>query len=132
MIDPSFELQAALVGLLRGTGALPAGVKVYDQAPDDAAFPYLTIGDCQVLPDKSGCIDGVEVYPQIDVWTRTTGYGETKTIARAVTLLLDDQPIVVDGFNVVFFEVQSVNYLRDPDGLTRHAAITFHGNLTPA
>lgn len=134
MSDPSLELQGALVAALKATGALPAvaGGRVYDQAPTNAVFPYLTLGDCQVLPDKAGCIDGAEVYPQIDVWSRAVGYPETKTITKAVLAALDDQAIVVAGFNVVVFQVQSVQYLRDPDGLTRHAAITFHGILTPA
>lgn len=134
MSDPSLELQGALVAALKATGALPSvvGGRVYDAVPANAAFPYLSLGDCQVLPDKSGCIDGAEVYPQIDVWSRAVGYPEVKTIAKAVLLKLDDQPLVVAGFNVVVFEVQGVQYLRDPDGLTRHAAITLHGILTPA
>lgn len=134
MSDPSLELQAALVAALKANGALPlvVGGRVYDQAPTTPTFPYITLGDCQVLPDKAECIDGVEVYPQIDIWSRAVGYPETKTIASAVLAALDDQDLTVAGFNVVVFQVQSVNYLRDPDGLTRHAAITFHGILTPA
>lgn len=134
MSDPSLELQAAIVAALKASGALPAvvGGRVYDAVPTGAAFPYVTLGDIQVLPDKSGCIDGAEVYPQIDVWSRAVGYPETKTIAKAILAKLDDQPLTVAGFNTVVFEVQGVQYLRDPDGLTRHAAITFHGILTPA
>lgn len=134
MSDPSLELQAAIVTALKAPGVLPGivGGRVYDAAPAGAAFPYITLGDCQVLPDKSNCIDGAEVYPQIDVWSRAVGYPEAKTITKAVLAALDDQELVVSGFNVVVFELQSVNYLRDPDGMTRHAAITFHGILTPA
>jgi hypothetical protein len=130
MSDPSLELQAALVAALK---AIPiADGRIYDAVPTSATFPYVSLGDCQVLPDKADCLDGVEVYPQIDVWSRSVGYPEVKTITKAVLAALDDQPISVDGFNVVVFEVQDVRYLRDPDGLSRHAAITFHGILTPA
>lgn len=134
MSDPSLELQAALVAALKVDGALPAVLdgRIYDAAPATAPYPYITLGECQVLPDKAECIDGVEVYPQIDVWSQAVGYPEVKMIAKAVLAALDDQDITVAGFNVVVFEVQSVNYLRDPDGLTSHAAITFHGILTPA
>lgn len=134
MSDPSLDLQAAMVAALKAPGALPAvvGGRVYDAVPANAVFPYLSLGDCQVIPDKSACIDGVEVYPQIDVWSRAVGYPETKTITKAVLAALDDQPIVVAGFNVVVFQFQSVQYFRDPDGLSRHAAITLHGILTPA
>lgn len=137
MSDPSLELQAALVAALKGHVGAKVAERVYDQVPapvppaTSATFPYVTLGDCQVLPDKAGCIDGVQVYPQIDVWSRGVGYAEVKTIVKSILLVLDDQPLAVDGFNVVLFEIQSVHYLRDPDGLTRHAALTFHGMLTP-
>jgi hypothetical protein len=133
MSDPSIELQNAIVGALKAVGALPAviGTRVYDDVPTAATFPYISLGDCQVLPDKAECIDGVEVYPQIDVWSQKPGYGETKTITKAVLLALDDRALAVTGFDLVVFEIQSVNYLRDPDGKTRHAALTFHGILTP-
>ncbi|MEN6535648.1 MAG: DUF3168 domain-containing protein [Bryobacteraceae bacterium] len=132
MSDPSLELQAAIVAALKGNSPSIVGGRIYDDVPAGAAFPYVSMGDCQVLPDKSGCIDGVEVYPQIDVWSRAVGYPEVKGITKEVLAVLDDQPLTVGGFNVVVFEVESVNYLRDPDGLTHHAAITFHGIITPA
>jgi hypothetical protein len=130
--DPSLELQAGIVAALTGVSPAPAGGRVYDAAPTVPTFPYVSLGEGQVLPDKASCIDGVEVFPQIDVWSRKSGFEECKAIVKQVMALLDDQPIAVSGFNVVLFEHQSTQYLRDPDGLTRHAAITFHGILTPA
>jgi len=134
MSDPSLELQQAMVAVLKTPGALPAAVggRVYDDVPLTAAYPYISLGDIQVLPDKAECIDGTEVFPQVDIWSRGPGYPEAKAIAKAVLLALDDQGIQVEGFNTVVFEVQSINYLRDPDGKTRHAAITFRGLLTPS
>lgn len=132
MSDPSLELQAALVATLKGVSPMIAEGRIYDQPPEMPPFPYVTLGDCQVLPDKAGCIDGVEVYPQIDVWSRAVGFPETKAIAAAVKAALDDQPLSLNGFAVVVFEHQSTHYLRDPDGLTRHAAIVFRGLIQPA
>jgi hypothetical protein len=130
MSDPSFEVQGAMVAVLKG-GSVAAG-RVYDNVSPAAQFPYVTLGDCQVLPDKYECIDGAEIYPVVDVWSQSVGYAETKTIAKKILALLDDKPLNVAGFNLIVFEVQSINYMRDPDGLTRHAAITFHGILTPS
>jgi len=52
--EPSLELQAAIVTALKATGALPSvvGGRVYASAPPNATFPYIILGDCQVLPDK--------------------------------------------------------------------------------
>lgn len=131
MSDPSLPLQDSLIKALRADGVLPAvvGRRVYDQVPGAPTYPYVTLGDGQVLPDKAECIDGVEIFLQIDVWSRKVGYAETKQITAAIVDALDDQALTVAGFDVTVFELSSVQYLRDPDGLTRHAAITFRGLL---
>lgn len=100
--------------------------------PTTPVFPYVTIGDCQVLPAKYDSVDGTEVYPQIDVWSRAVGYPEAKEIVKQVLGALDEVALTITGFRAVVFEFQSVQYLRDPDGLTRHAAIVFRGLLEPA
>lgn len=136
MSDPSLELQMALVALLKTPDVLPAtvGDRVYDRVPLNAAYPYISLGDGQVLPDKADCIDGSEVFVQIDVWSRAVSYGEAKTIGKAVVAALDDQEdeLSVEGFAVIVFELQSVQYLRDPDGVTRHGAITFRALIQPS
>jgi hypothetical protein len=129
MSDPSYDLQVALVAALRAALASVVGDRIYDRVPPAAAFPYVSLGPNQVLPDKAGCIDGVEVSVQIDAWSREVDFGEVKTIGKAIIAALDDQPLAVDGFNVTVFELAGAQYLRDPDGLTRHAAITFRGLL---
>lgn len=132
MSDPSLPLQQALVLALQGNIGGEVGSRVYDEPPPKPVFPYLTLGEWQVLPDKADCIDGVEVFPIIHVWSRGTGFREAKTITAAVVSVLDDQPLSVAGFNVTVFELHDISYLRDPDGLTRHAAITFRSLIQPA
>lgn len=132
MLDPSLELQTALIDILKGNIGAAVGDKVFDQLEINPGFPMVTLGDCQVLPDKANCIDGVIVYPIVNVWSQENGFTETKTIAKAILALLDDQPPTLVGFDVVVFELEDIHYLRDPDRLTRHAAITFHGIITPA
>lgn len=132
MSDPSLELQEAIVGALKAYSPAIVEGRIYDDVRPDAVFPYISLGECQVLPDKAGCIDGAEVYPQIDVWSQAVGFPETKGITKLVLAALDDQALTVEDFNLVLLEMQSVNYLRDPDGQTLHAAITFHAILTPA
>lgn len=136
MLDPSVQLQAAIVAALKATGALPDVVegRVYDEPPTAPTFPYVTLGDCQVLPDKATCYDGTECYPIIDVWSRTTSYGQAKTIAAAVLAKLDDQTanLVMTGFTAVVFELHDYRPMRDPDGLTRRVNITFRALVSPA
>jgi Protein of unknown function (DUF3168) len=133
MIDPSLELQEALKVLLRGNIGGDVGLRVYDQVPEVATFPYVTIGDDQVLPDKDQCIDGAEVFSTLHIWSRTTGFPQTKQIIKNILAVLDDKPPSLNGgFRCIVFEIQDINYLRDPDGLTRHGVMTFRSLIQPS
>ena len=127
MSDPSLELQAAIVGVLKNNAGVQAvvGQRVYDEIPPNPTFPYISLGDNQVLPDKADCIDGVEIFWQIDGWARDPTFPMTKQISKAVVAALDDQQITVTGYAVIVCELNTTNYLHDPDGITRHVAISF-------
>ena len=127
MSDPSLELQAAIVTALKANAGVAAivGTRVYDNVPPSATFPYISLGDSQVLPDKADCIDGTEIFFNLDGWSRDNRFPECKTISKAVVAALDDQPLTVTGYTAVVFELDNINYLRDPDGITRHVALSF-------
>ncbi len=127
MSDPSLELQTAIVTKLKADAGVIAAVgnRVYDNVPPNASFPYISLGDSQVLPDKADCIDGTEIFFSLDGWSRDLRFPECKSISKAIVAALDDQPLTVAGYDAVVFELDSVNYLRDPDGITRHVALSF-------
>jgi hypothetical protein len=134
MIDPSWALQQGILAAL--TSATIPNVpssRIYDAVPQNAPTPYVSIGDCQLLPDKAGCIDGVIAYPIINVWSTYNGYKEAKEIAAAVLAKLDDKPenLSVAGFSVIVFEIEQYQPLRDPDGITRRVSLTFKVLLSP-
>ncbi len=127
MSDPSLELQAAIVGTLKNDAGVQAvvGQRVYDEVPPNPTFPYISIGDNQVLPDKADCIDGTEIFWQIDGWARDQTFPMPKQISKAVVAALDDKEITLTGYAAVVVELNTINYLHDPDGITRHVAINF-------
>jgi hypothetical protein len=127
MSDPSLELQTAIVTKLKADAGVVAavGTRVYDNVPPNASFPYISLGDSQVLPDKADCIDGTEIFFTLDGWSRDLRFPECKTISKAIVACLDDQPLTVAGYDAVVFELDSISYLRDPDGITRHVALSF-------
>lgn len=127
MSDPSLELQSAIISKLKADTGVQAvvGNRVYDKVPNNPTFPYISLGDNQVIPDKAECIDGTEVFWQIDGWERDPQFPMAKQISKAVVAALDDQPLTVTGYSAIVVEFNTINYLRDPDGITRHAAISF-------
>lgn len=130
MSDPSLALQGAIVARLKGSPPLVALIadRVFDEVKAGAAFPYLTIGDCQVIGDDDECSETSEVTFQIHAWSRSpadTGYPKIKSILSAVRTAMR-APLTLDGFDLLSQEFTQTQFLREPDGgLTRHAVIEF-------
>lgn len=118
--DPSVALQKGVYDTL--TTAM-APVKIYDSVPPGALFPYLTIGDDQLLDDIAECIDGAECYATINIWSRKGGKTEAKQLSKkAITALYDY--INLTDFRVCEVKLDGLTHMNDPDGITAHSVIT--------
>lgn len=127
MTSPSLELQGAIVTKLKATPAVTAliGTRIYDSVPSTATFPYVSIGPEQTLADDADCITGFEIFMQLDAWSRATGSPEVKRIAEAVRDALHDFELPLTDNALVSFRHRQTRVLKDPDGLTAHAALEF-------
>lgn len=129
MSDPSLALQGAVVARMKADAPIVAlvGTRIYDEVPTSATFPYLVVGDGQVVGDDDDCVDVSEVTFQIHAWTRPpadTGWPKAKSIAAAVRTAMK-APFTLGGFDVLLSEFTQIQFLKDPDGLTRHAMVEF-------
>lgn len=131
MADPLFELQRALYALLTSDAAVTAlvGGRVFDRVPKDAAQPYISFGPVTADDDGADCIDGLSVAVQIDVWSQAVGYGEAKEIAGAVRKAIGAADLALDTNALADITHRSTRILRDPDGLTSHAVLTFEASI---
>lgn len=125
MSDPALALQGAVVAALKADAAVTAlaGDRVYDRVPGpDTAFPYVSLGPCDVVQNDATCIGGADVTLQIDVWSREPGFREAKALAGAVRTALH---LLETSFDGLSFEIEhrTTRHFRDPDGLTSHAAV---------
>jgi hypothetical protein len=126
-IDPDLELQGLIVNRLKADPALVSlvGNRVYDVAPENAPFPYVTYGPTFTVQDDAECIDGHEVSIQLNSWSRAVGFPECKRINDAMRACLHD----VDGLALtqnalVYLLHRQTQTVRDPDGLTNHGIVT--------
>jgi hypothetical protein len=131
--DASFELQVAIVARLKNDARLTTLIagRVYDHVPRDnsgaitATFPYVTLGPDQELPLLADCLRATDFMLQIDVWSRAVGLPEVKRIARAVEDALHETELPLTDNAFVSLDYEGRDILRDPDGLTSHAALRF-------
>jgi hypothetical protein len=128
-VDPSLQLQKALVAVLKadaGVNAIIAG-RIYDAVPGGAVKPYLSFGPFQMLPEHGSCLDGGEAFVTLDGWAAGPDTVQVKQLGAAVAKALDLAPIVLDAPpRLVEMTVEQTQYMRDPDGITAHAVITVH------
>jgi hypothetical protein len=129
MASPSYELQVAIVTRLKAAAAVDAFVakRVYDSVPDNPVFPYITVGEGDETSDDVDCIDGVEISLDIDVWSRDPGFPQAKQISDAVRRALLSPELTLPTNPLVYFRHRQTRFLRDPDGKTSHAVLTWEG-----
>lgn len=126
-MSASLELQTAVIAILRADAALVAMLApkgIYDRVPPGAGYPLVSWGPEQAISDDASCIAGEEIFLQLDVWSRQPGFAETKKIASRVKLILHHADLAMPGPALVDIEVETIRYMRDPDGLTSHGVIT--------
>lgn len=123
MSAPDAALQKAMAGALRGANV--ADKKIYDRVQDGKEPLYVAFGPAQVIDDSVDCVDGYEVFQQIDVWSRAVGSVEAKTVAGQVRAALHEAELTLAGFRLIEIRHQDTRVFADPDGLTTHAALSF-------
>lgn len=119
----SLAIQAAVYQRL--TNYVPLTAPVYDDAPQGAAFPYITIGDDTLTEwDQDACL-GAEATLTLHVWSRERGRKQTKQIQGLLYDALHRYPLTVNGAHAVDCLWEMSESFLDPDGHTRHGVSRF-------
>lgn len=121
-MSPTLELWGAIVARLK-TSVTALGGRVYDSVPAAATFPYLSLGGTWEVQADAECIGAREIGIRLDVWSRAVGSAEARAIADVVVRDLHEAEIELTQNALAMLEHRRTDVMRDPDGLTSHAAI---------
>lgn len=123
----SWELQKALFSTLNGsvTGMESASVSVYDDVPENTAYPYVVIGEESTSNNGSKDLDGLEHTITLHIWSQYRGRREIKEIMESVYSLLHNTAITVSGASLVNIRQEFSTTLAENDGITRHGVMRF-------
>ena len=142
MTDPALAVQDAIEQALRTDATLLAvmqlpQVRLYTMsAPVNAPYPFVVIGEDQVIADGTECADSSEVIATVHAWSRVeddvaTSRRQAKAMAGAIRAALNAMTAVAD-FDLVLCEFEDTRHLTDSDGLTAHAVVSHRFLLDPA
>ena len=121
-------LQTAVYAALTASPSL-AG-RTYDQVPEPAPYPYVSIGSIFEMPDDSHDAQGLDSLITVHVWSKAPGFGEAYDIFADVDAALDRIPLTVAGFRDVQIKHTQHEAIRDPDPQIRHISAQYRVTMT--
>ena len=125
-------IESALQGAIFTALSTGLSVPVYDEVPQedtdtDADFPFVTIGETDIVIETMDLGDSFEATTQISVWSRYRGRLEAKDLQAEIFSILHradaltiDAPFTIFGINFV-----DSRTIVEPDGVTRQGVSTF-------
>ena len=126
-------VRSPLLGLQKGLYTLlSAHMTVYDAVPQDTDFPYVTVGEATAIEWCTKTSNGTEATVTVHTWSRYPGRKECLTLMDTVLQKITETPVTFAGFAVVTVEMELMEIIEEPDGITRHGVQKFRFRIEEA
>ena len=130
----SWALQRGVCQTLAGSvdlTTLLGSVRIYDDAPQGAPYPFITLGQSAVRDWSTGTEDGAEHNLTLHVWSRSGGKKQVHEILEAIRAVLHDQPLMLADHHLVKLRHEFAEARLDPDGDTFHGIVRYRAVTEP-
>ncbi len=97
--------------------------RLYDHAPEDPTYPYLSYG--QIKTEDIGG-DNAALFKHtmsLHIWSRYCGRAEALHLSNAVCNALAKQNLIMTNTHLVNSNIVFTDIFRAPDGITLHGVI---------
>ncbi len=97
---------------------------VYDDNPEQAAYPYIVMGEITARDWSAKSEPGQEVYATVHIWSQYKGRKEADDMSDGVLQALTKRPLDLSpDFGEVLGVFDSYDLIIDIDGKTRHGIL---------
>ena len=126
-MNSAADLQKAIFEALGANGALAAlvGTRVFDHAPVNAAFPYITFGRTSVYDWSTGTESGTEQLFTLHVWSKAKGKKEALEIMELARGTLHDAALELEGHKLVNLRLEFSEARYDDRNEAHHGLLRF-------
>lgn len=131
----ALELQKAVFATLAGDGMLTGllgGPHIYDHAPANVPFPYVTFGRASLHDWSTATEGGAEHFFTIHVWSRAKGRSEGLAIMDQIRQLLHDADLALAGHFLINLRRETYEMRFDDDHRVHHGTLQFRAVTEPA
>ena len=128
MTAPAAELQKAIFTTLAADAPLIAamgGSRIFEHAPANVAFPYITFGRTSIYDWSTGTESGTEQLFTLHVWSKAKGKQEAQGIMELARARLHDQPLALDSHALVNCRLEFAEVRYDDDLVVYHGLLRF-------
>jgi hypothetical protein len=128
MTAAAHELQKAIFVALEADAALAAllgGPKIYDHAPADVAFPYVTFGRTSIFDWSTDTESGSELLFTLHVWSKRPGKREALAVIEAIRAVLDDAALDLDSHHLASLRLEFAEARYDEEQAVYHGLARF-------
>lgn len=131
----SLTLRNSITQVLGGSSDLAAllgGVRIYDEVPEQASFPFITLGQSVIRDWSTGSEDGGEHRVTLHVWSPFGGKKHVQNIIQAIRTSLRDRPLRLADRHLVTLRHEFSEARLDPEGDSFHGIIRYRAATEPA
>lgn len=133
MASPAVEFQGLVFTAIRGDAGIGAvvGDRIYDRMPEEGdQSPFITIGEGIERHEDWDCKEISQHDLTVNVWSeKQGGFKEAKEIAFLIKRAVLGAPTDLATHAMVELQAIDARYMRDPDGITSRAVITFQADI---
>lgn len=109
----SHQLQEAVFAALSEDDSLQANLTgVYDEAPLEASYPYVAMGDTNLRPSDVKDRDGAQISFDITVWSNEPSQMQVKELMETVNGVLDKADLPLVGHSLITLRLQNAGVVR--------------------
>lgn len=125
MSDDGWQLQVAGYTALNANSTLTALATIYDGAPQDAALPYVDLGEADVDDWGSKTFDGGDHFLTLHVWTAGGQGGKKQAwdIIEQIRTTLHNASLTVTGHALVMLRHSASRVFRDINEQDYHGIV---------
>ena len=133
-MSASSALQKAIVAAMKANAGIAAlvGVRIYDEAPVEPVYPYISLGPTSFFTNRQDCFKRRTETVQIDIWDRSPARRQPcKAICDAIVAALDAAKLSLDDpYALARIDLVLARFMDDPDGIAKHGVLQFTCEVT--